>query len=104
MPKSWQRWFPTINKCGCTLSLPSPKIFYRAIELQKHSNYNTVLADIQHLGPALPAVKTVAFSVVLSTILPEEVKEEKKRRKEGQEKGKEEKKQTTTPKPTRNWP
>ena len=76
---------------------PKSKDIYRAIELQKHSNYNTVLADIQHLGPALPAVKNGGFSVVLSTILPEEVKEEKKE-KEGQEKGKEEKKQTTTPK------
>lgn len=76
---------------------PKSKDIHRAIELQKHSNYTTVLADVQHLGPALPAVKKGGYSLILSTQLPEDLKEEKKE-KEGQEKTKEEKKQPTTTK------
>ena len=71
----------TINKCGCTLSLPSPKIFTEPLELQNTPIITHVLADIQHTGTCLYRLyKNGVLSVVpFQQFYLEEAKARKRR-------------------------
>lgn len=57
---------------------PKSKDVFRAIELQKALGYSMVLADVQHLQPAIDKVRTGGYAVLLNPQIPEEKKDEKK--------------------------
>ena len=86
--EEWQAMAPVYKKLmPLYFVTPKSKDVFRAVELQKGMGFQMVLADVQHLQPAIDKVKAGGYAVLLSPQLPEEQKEEKKEKgekKEGQ--------------------
>ncbi|MBK7220569.1 MAG: amidohydrolase family protein [Saprospiraceae bacterium] len=86
--EEWQAMAPVYKKLmPLYFVTPKSKDVFRAVELQKGMGFQMVLADVQHLQPAIDKVKAGGYVVLLSPQLPEEQKEEKKEKgekKEGQ--------------------
>ncbi|MBK8109401.1 MAG: hypothetical protein IPK46_03185 [Saprospiraceae bacterium] len=79
--EEWQAMAPVYKKLmPLYFVTPKSKDVFRAVELQKGMGFQMVLADVQHLQPAIDKVKAGGYAVLLSPQLPEEQKEEKKKR------------------------